>query len=428
MIIKSVIELPQRSFFNHLFILSDNDVYKSKDSTSTKIHKINKLSWFLDIKNAAKTIAASKTAYVDLEHLPIEFQVPAAITIFKNMYKLQSYKTNKNSEVQLYFVKQYEVIKLLQSLIIGSNIATAPPNKMYPEKICQKVQKHFKNYHSVTVTCFDQNKTQKLGLNLVNAVGKGSKNGPRFLIIEIKNKNRENEDPIALVGKGVVFDSGGYNIKSGPGMFHMKGDKTGAGIVISIMDYFKNEVTSPNIVAIIPLVENLVSSNSYKVGDIYTAYNGKTIEILNTDAEGRLIMADALAYVSKNYKPRMILDFATLTGWAQIIHCDTSFIFFTTNDNLGKKIEACGKKMGERSIRLPNWPEYKTYTKSDIADYKNVNFECGRSDGFMASMFLMNFVDDPTKWAHFDVTHNINSFNMHVVNAAATAIKLISRL
>ena len=423
MIIKSIIKLPPQSMFNHSFIVNG--------SIANGVHIINEATWFIDIKKAASLVARSKTAFVDLEMLPIQYHLPIALAIFKNMYSLQRHKTI-NTDTKLYFVKQYETVSLLKSLILGSNIATEPANKMYPQKVCERVRHIFSGKLldpiNVNVEWFDEKEIIKKGLNLVYAVGKGAHRPPRFLIIEISNRNRNNEDPIALVGKGVVFDSGGYNIKSSAGMLSMKGDKTGAGIVISIMHYFANQINTPNIVAIIPLVENLVSHKAYKVGDIYKAYNGKTVEILNTDAEGRLILADSLAYVCKNYNPRLILDFATLTGWANILHCDTSFVFFTTNDQLGKTIENTSKKTGERNIRLPNWPEYATYTKSDIADFKNVNFECGRSDGFMASMFLMNFVIDPTKWVHFDVTHNTNTFNMHYVNSATTAIKLISKL
>lgn len=427
MIIKSIIELPNKSFFNHSFVTHSA-------GAGLGVHIINEATWFIDIKKAAKAVAGSKTAFVDLEMLPTEYQLPAALAIFKNMYSLQRHKTGKKAETQLYIVKQYETVGLLKSLVLGSDIATEPANKMYPQKVCERVRDIFSNgrrllgHISVNVKWLDEKEIVKQGLNLVYAVGKGAQRPPRFLTIEIVNDSRRGEDPIALVGKGVVFDSGGYNIKSGPGMTSMKGDKTGAGIAISIMHYFASSANAPNMIAVIPLVENLVSHKAYKVGDIYKAYNGKTVEILNTDAEGRLIMADALAYISKNYKPRLVLDFATLTGWANILHCDTSFVFFTTNDRLGKMIERNGDKTGERSIRLPNWPEYASYTKSDIADYKNVNFECGRSDGFMASMFLMNFVTDPANWVHFDVTHNTNAFNMHYVNSAATAIKLISKL
>jgi leucyl aminopeptidase len=161
---------------------------------------------------------------------------------------------------------------------------------------------------------------------------------------------------------------------------------------------------------------------------VHKAYNGKTVEILNTDAEGRLILADALAYACDVVKPDLMLDFATLTGWSSRMHCDTSHVFFTTNDKLAGHVEKFGSRVGERTVRMPNWPEYAGYTKSDIADYKNANYACTGSDGFMASLFLLNFVEPKYRdsWVHFDVTHNVNGNGMMVCNAAQTGIEMVA--
>ena len=423
MIIKSLSNEPIQNL--HVFVHS----MPHNQESHTKYHVIRQDEWFLDIKKISKQFVGLKQVCIDIDYLSKEHQFPVALMVFKAMYKLQSYKT-KTTTTNLYILNQHEIVSILKSLQIGSDLATQPANKMYPDKFCKTVVKIFKTIHlvngvSVNIKWFDEHDIKQHQLNLVDAVGKGAQKQPRFLIIELNNKYCK-DDYIALVGKGVVFDSGGYNLKPGSSMITMKGDKTGAGIVVSIIHYFAKQSNPKNIIGIIPLVENMISHKATKVGDVITAYNGKTVEILNTDAEGRLILADSLAYVSKNYSSKFILDFATLTGWANILHCDTSFVFFTTNDKLGKIIETCGNQIGERNLRLPNWPEYIQYTKSDIADYKNVNFECGRSDGFMASMFLMNFVKDPSKWVHFDVTHSTTAQNMHIVNSAATAIKLIS--
>lgn len=421
MIIKSTsTETPQHVFGNQM----------PKIQTShTKYHVIRPDKWFLDTKQVAKQFSGLQKVCIDIDSLSKEYKFPVALMIFKAMYKLQSYKT-KPTITTLFILNQPEIVSILQSLLIGSDLATEPANKLYPEKFCKTIVELFKTISlspglTINIKWFDEHDIKKNKLNLVDAVGKGAQKPPRFLIIELQNKYCK-DDPIALVGKGVVFDSGGYNLKPGSSMITMKGDKTGASIVVSIIHYFAKQSNPKNLIGIIPLVENMISHKATKIGDIITAYNGKTVEILNTDAEGRLILADSLAYVSKNYSTKLILDFATLTGWANILHCDTSFVFFTTNDKLGKTIETYGNRIGERNLRLPNWPEYIQYTKSEIADYKNVNFECGRSDGFMASMFLMNFVKDPSKWVHFDVTHSTNAQNMHFVNSAATAIKLIS--
>lgn len=387
--------------------------------------KIDEMTWYLDIQQAAKKMNKRKT-YVDLTTLNEKYRIPAALIIFKQLYKLTDY-TSSAYEVHLYLIESYEISSYLRSLVIGSDLSTQPANKLCPEMFCKKVRKLFKK-SKVKVSCLDEKEMKKFGLNLVLGVGMGSQNPPRFLILELENESR-NAKTACLVGKGVIFDSGGYNLKPGINMTTMKGDKTGGGTVVSIMHYFQlNPRQTPyHLIGIIPLVENLISHKAQKIGDVVTAFNGKTVEILNTDAEGRLILADALSYATKMYEPDLLLDFATLTGWANVLHCDTSFVYFTTNDEISKKIEKSALITGEKNIRMPNWPEYIRYTKSDIADLKNVGFnQCQKSDGFMASMFLLNFVKKDT-WVHFDITHS-NNKNMHFVNSAATAIEFLKMI
>lgn len=383
---------------------------------------IDETTWYLDMVAAAKKMTGKKT-YVDLSTLPEKYRLPTALIIFKTIYKLTDY-TSPLNEIHLYLIESYEIASYLRSLVIGSDLSTQPANKLYPEMFCKKVKKLFRN-SKITTRVLDEKQMHDIGLNLVLGVGKGSHNPPRFLILELESKIKDAKTA-CIVGKGVVFDSGGYNLKPGASMTSMKGDKTGGGVIISIMHYFQNNPrqTHYNLIGIIPLVENLISHKAQKIGDVVTAFNGKTVEILNTDAEGRLILADALSYAVKMYEPDLLLDFATLTGWANGIHCDTSFVYFTTNDKISNKIQKSSNITGERNIRMPNWPEYIRFTKSDIADLKNVGFnQCQRSDGFMASMFLLNFVKADS-WVHFDITHSDNK-NMHFVNSAATAIEFL---
>lgn len=403
MIIKSVLEVPAGK---QVHLLVDKDVTEK--------------SWYIDIIQFATKLSGKGEIYMDMQGLRSHLRLPAALIVFKHVYRLTSYAQGR-PQVKLFFVKSFEIVSLLSSIVIGSDLASKPANKLSPDQFCKETKKLLKN---AKVSWWNEKKIEEHGLGLVLAVGKGAENPPRFLKIVLKSANPQAKT-VYLVGKGVIFDSGGYNLKSGSSMASMKGDKTGGSIVVSIIHYFMNlQKCAYNLVGIIPLVENMISHKAQKVGDVYTSFNGKTVEILNTDAEGRLILADALAY-SSTKDPAYIFDFATLTGWAQILHCHTSYVYFATNDDIAKEIDISGNRVGERSIRLPNWPEYKRFTKSDIADYKNVGFEC-QSDGFMASMFLMNFVKDPNSWVHFDITHSdIN--NHHFTNAAATAIDMISR-
>jgi leucyl aminopeptidase len=185
-----------------------------------------------------------------------------------------------------------------------------------------------------------------------------------------------------------------------------------------------------NIIGLIPLVENLVSGSAYKPGDIITAYNGKTVEVANTDAEGRLIMADALSYACSKYDPKYILDFATLTGHSSMMHCGTSFVHFTLDDALARLVATHAAAAGERTVRMPTWVEYIRYTKSAVADFKNANYDCSRSDGFMASLFMLNFIDKKywDTWVHFDITHVERKDGVLNANSIATGINVMKSL
>jgi leucyl aminopeptidase len=412
----------------------------SKQDANEKDLYISKENGFLDIKKACKRINGKlngkRALYVDYTDLKKDVQMPVLFTLLKETYRLDKYKTSGKAKLVVYLccggkVNAKSMVHRLKSQIIGNILATEPANKLYPEMFCQRVKHLFKK-SQVKVSWLNERELALKGLGLIFAVGKGAtvKKQPRFLKMELGCSKKNATKTVCLVGKGVIFDSGGYNMKGSAHMFHMKGDKTGGGIVVSLMHYFAALGINKGvrIVGLVPLVENLVSDAAYKVGDVHKAYNGKTVEVLNTDAEGRLILADALAYACDVVKPDLMLDFATLTGWSSRMHCDTSHVYFTTNDKLAARVEKCGLKVGERAVRMPNWPEYAVYTRSDIADYKNANYSCTGSDGFMASLFLMNFIESKYRnsWVHFDVTHNVNGNGMMVCNAAQTGLEMVT--
>lgn len=259
-------------------------------------------------------------------------------------------------------------------------------------------------------------------------MGKASKNKCRFMVIEYKHGNMDKT--FGLVGKGVTFDAGGLNIKTGSAMsYQMKSDKTGGCSVVGLIKYIAEHKLPCNVVGFVPLIENIISSDVIHAGDIVKCYNGKTVEILDTDAEGRLIMADALSYAA-NYKLDYLFDLATLTGWTDLLHCDHSCSYFTMNKMLHELMYTIGEEIGERVIGLPRWPEYIVYTKSDVADYKNFKFdECRNPGGFMASVFLYNFVPDnmKDKWIHFDISNNFTS-SFSNGNATLLCLHMIMKL
>ena len=214
----------------------------------------------------------------------------------------------------------------------------------------------------------------------------------------------------------------------------MKSDKTGGCIVLGMLEYFAKEARSSTtrLVALVPLVENVASGSATRPGDIVKSHSGKTVEILDTDAEGRLILADALSY-ARRYRPDYVFDFATLTSWSAKIHCDTAAVFFTASDKLAALVEDIGEEVGDRVWRMPKWLDYMSYCQSDVADLKNADLTidgCTSGRGFMAAMFMAHFVPHRLlreRWVHFDIGHNIDDHLMNA-NSMQLGIELIHRL
>lgn len=403
--------------------------------------------WFLEVKDICNSLQTElKTRkrdekvlmnkfYIHVDKIQFQYKRSLLISLFKEVYQFKKYVGRHNETFSRHFyiidsesgkANINEIIRHVMAGKVARDIATEPSNAMYPEKFCAHVQTLFKAHGNIKVRCLSMKEMKKLGLNLIVAVGKSAQHEPKMMIIEYMPKPKE--ETICLVGKGVVFDAGGYNIKGNQSMWGMKGDKTGGAIVVGIFDFLAKMKERPqcNIVGLIPLVENLVSHSAAKPGDIVTTYNGVTVEIVDTDAEGRLIMADAFAYLCDKYKPKYIVDFATLTGWSQLMHCDTSYVYYTMDDKVSDVVEYIGNHVGERSVRMPVWPEYVRYTRSAVADYKNFGFGCKRSGGFMAAMFLMNFIKPAyrDKWIHFDITHS-ETESLHNCNGLATGIDFV---
>lgn len=411
------------------------------NNNPTVIVLISLKTWFLDIKNACDSLKdhlVSKSlvnAYIHTDALPSRLKRAFLLTLFKSIFRFRKYISDSSKAKQrtFYLVDYKRNEKTLADIIyhvqvgdLSRALATEPANTLYPEKFCDIVRSRFKDSKDIQVRIMNMQDMRNLDLNLIVSVGKGALHEPKFIILEyLPNKNGES---ICIIGKGVVFDSGGYNLKSGDGMTSMKGDKTGGAVVVGIFEYLRllDKKPNVNIVGLIPLVENLISHSATKPGDIVKTYGGKTVEIIDTDAEGRLIMADALAYACDKYRPKYVLDFATLTGWSGLMHCDTSYVYYTMNDELAHVVEHIGDHVGERSVRMPKWPEYTQYTKGTVSDYKNLDFGCKRSGGFMAAMFLMNFIvpELRDKWIHFDITHSSHG-SLHNCNSLATGIDIV---
>ncbi len=280
---------------------------------------------------------------------------------------------------------------------LSRDLANSPPEDVNPDTFENYVRDVLKDL-PVNIKVLSKEEIVKEGLNGILAVGKGSVRGPKLLIMEY----RGGSGPwYAVVGKGVCFDAGGLNLKRDKWIAEMKFDKSGAASVVGII-YAAAKLKLPiNLVGLVPLVENLPSGSSYKPGDIIKMYNGLTVEVVNTDAEGRLILADAIAYAIKNYKPEVVIDLATLTGAIVVALGNQAAGLFTNDESLAKELEKAAEESGERVWRLPLWKEYFEDIKSEVADIKNLGV-VGAAGAQAGAAFLAKFAEE-AKWAHLDI-------------------------
>ncbi|MBS0625022.1 MAG: leucyl aminopeptidase [Verrucomicrobia bacterium] len=258
---------------------------------------------------------------------------------------------------------------------------------------------HFAQNHShVTTEIFDKKRLEQEKMGLILAVNRGSKQEPCLIISSYKG-NPASKEHIVLVGKGITYDTGGLNLKVGDGMLTMKSDMAGAATVLGTVQTAASLGLKINVTAVAPVTENGIDGTSYKPGDVYRAYNGKTVEITNTDAEGRLVLGDALSYAAKNLAPSCLIDFATLTGAIVVALGEEVSGFFTDDENLSKDLMKASKQTGELMWRMPIHPDYKDAMKSEIADLVNSG---GRDAGSIkGALFLQEFVGK-TPWVHID--------------------------
>ncbi len=366
-------------------------------SNHSKSHKTKTISLdFSSIQKIATSISPNEIAHSLTEG------------IILSQYKYEKYISKKeenkiDSVTFLLEQKDTSIEKSIQTseiicsgTILARDLENAPSNEIYPETLSQVAKKIAKE-NNFKCTVWDKKKIAQQKFNGLLSVSNGSNKDARFIILEYNNA--KNKNPIVLVGKGITFDSGGISIKPAQNMAEMKMDMSGAATVIGIFNSVAKLKLPVNIVGLIPAAENLPSGTALKPGDIITHFGGKTSEVDNTDAEGRLVLADALSYASK-FNPNCVIDFATLTGACVVAlgHYATGMM---GNDNdLMAKLKLAGEKTYERVWELPMFEEYEKLIKSDVADVKNVG---GRWGGAItAAMFLKKFIGN-FKWIHFDI-------------------------
>jgi leucyl aminopeptidase len=279
-------------------------------------------------------------------------------------------------------------------------LVNLPSNLKSPEYLARQAEE-IAQENGFKITVWDESKILEERMGALYGVGMGSDNKPRFIVIEYAPEGTENDAPIALVGKGMTFDSGGYSIKPAASMEDMKDDMAGAALVLGVMSAVKPLGIKKRILGIIASAENMVSSNAQRPGDIVTARNGKTIEVLNTDAEGRLILADALSWACEQ-NPAQVINFATLTGAIVMALGQEGAGLFSNNDELSSEIEKSGLTSNEKLWRFPLWEDYDEKMKGTVSDLKNISGERG-AGSIVAAVFLREFVTENTPWAHLDI-------------------------
>jgi len=410
-----------------------NSNSNSKKDSNNKTLFIDSSKPFISMRLLAKSVPKNKNICLCVTNLPQKYKYGFLTYVSKTLYTFQKYvsqsdEKDKSSKVYIFNkVKQDNNSKALQRFVCSLNCADVardlenePANVMSPsvfvsttKAILQDaVVKSGSKAPTLKIHVLDEEQMKKEQLNLVLAVGLSSVRKPKFMVVECIQEKTKDCPTICLIGKTVVFDAGGLNIKTRGMLPEMKTDKTGGAVVVALIRYCILNNVKLNIIGAMPIVENLLGENVTRPGDIVKSYSGKTVEITDVDAEGRLIIADAISYVvnyCKKYKPDYIIDFATLTGWAESVHLDLNAVCYCRDLKLASKINDAGENVGERVWFLPPWDEYMYFTKSVVANTRNYSLDV-KEGAYLPAMFMMNFVpeDMRDRWLHFDICNNFS--------------------
>ncbi|OCJ18224.1 leucyl aminopeptidase [Rhizobium sp. AC44/96] len=381
--------------------LTAHDWLKAGGTAASKLKNATKVAIFVD----APGVDVGASAVADF-----------ALGMLLRGYSFDTYKTKKNDEenngksgnsvVKVTIVtanasEAAKAFKVAQSVADGVNLArdlvNEPPNVLGPVEFAAKAKELEKL--GVEVEILTEKEMQKLGMGALLGVAQGSVRPPRLAIMQWKG-GKSGESPVAFIGKGVVFDTGGISIKPAAGMEEMKGDMGGAAAVTGLMYVLAARKAAANVVGIIGLVENMPDGNAQRPGDIVTSMSGQTIEVINTDAEGRLVLCDALWYCNDRFKPKFMINLATLTGAIMVALGSVHAGLFSNDDQLSEQLTAAGLATREKLWRMPLGKEYDKMIDSKFADMKNTG---GRYAGSItAAHFLKRFVQE-TPWAHLDI-------------------------
>ena len=357
--------------------------------------------------------------------------------IIQGYYKFTKYNSDSVEipSIDFYYDDHFEKLKntktIKNSIITNINqceirdLINEPVNQLNSVTYLKHIQKSLAKYKNIKIHVYNQEKLKKMGMNLILAVNKGSVNPPMLVVLEYKNSNNKDDKNICLVGKGVMFDTGGINIKYDE-FYDMKSDMAGSALVYGVIKTLADLDIKKNVVGILPIVENDIDGKATHPGDIVKSYSGKTVEILDTDAEGRLILADAI-YYCKHYNPKIIIDIATLTGQVAEIIDNIATGIMSNDTKTIEQFKKIGQIENEKIWDLPMWDEYVEETESTMADLKNINK--GDASTINGAAFLINFLPTKTtKWAHLDiagVSYNLEDTTTRYEGATGKSLRTL---
>ena len=323
-------------------------------------------------------------------------------------YRFEKYKTKKNKINIIINVigknipnhkDQLKFNSIEEGTFYTRDLVSEPGNVLHPDEYAKRIKSLSK--YGLKIKIYNDKELKKLGMNTLLGVGQGSVRGSYLVTIEW-NGSKDKSKPLAFVGKGVCFDTGGISLKPAKFMEDMTYDMAGSAVVVGLMKSLALRKAKINAVGVVGLVENMPGGNALRPGDILKSYSGKTVEVLNTDAEGRLVLADALTFTEEKFKPKFIVDLATLTG-AIIVSLGSEYAgLFSNNDNLSNQLIESGKDVDEKVWRMPLNKNYDKLINSKNADMQNINY-VGGAGSTTAAQFLQRFILNKTPWAHLDI-------------------------
>lgn len=379
----------------------------------------NNAQWQAVVRSAVKALSAAPIKHAawltdsDLPQ-PLDWQVQEGTRLCaETLYRFDQYRSKPAPAAKLTKLSFWlcekpaainKAVQTGQAIASGVNLArdlgNMPPNDCYPEYLSGLARDMGKQYAKLSVKVISQAQAEKMGMGAFCAVAKGSERQGQLIIMEYKGAKPTKQGPVALVGKGITFDTGGISLKPGAGMDEMKYDMGGAASVFGTMKTVCELELPLHVVAVVAAAENMPDGRASRPGDIVKTLSGQTVEILNTDAEGRLVLCDALTYVQNKHKPHTVIDIATLTGACVVALGAHAQAVYANDDALSQALLDAGTQTGDRGWPMPLWEEYQTQLDSPFADMQNIGGP--KAGSITAACFLARFTKD-VKWAHLDI-------------------------